>query len=187
MELAKKRYTYADVLAWEDDTRYELYDGEPRALASPSSTHQRISTELLYQLRAYLEGKRCAVYHAPFDVRLFERAGEQARDVKNVVQPDLVVICDPAKIDERGCKGAPDLIIEILSPATQRQDRVVKYQLYQRACVPEYWIVNPQQRTVAVHTLEDGRYCSPIGYSEKAVVPVGVLDNCEIDFAKVFA
>lgn len=181
----EKRCTYADMLEWDDTVRYELYDGEPVALASPSRTHQRISMDLSRQLSTYLLGKSCEVYHAPFDVRLFEQEGDPPENVDDVVQPDIFVVCDKSKIDERGCKGAPDLVIEILSPSTQLLDRTKKYWMYQKAGVKEYWVVNPWQRVVSVHTLEEG-YASPVVYSANAEIPVGVLENCTIDLTTVF-
>lgn len=179
-------YTYADILSGNDDTRWELYDGELVALDSPSDIHQEISAALVAQLYNYFSGEKGRVYHAPFDVRLFERVYDQVWEVRDVVQPDISVVCDESKLDKHGCKGAPDLIIEILSPSTQERDRFIKYELYQKAGVREYWVVDPSQQAVAVHTLEDGRYHSPVVYSAEAAVPVGVLENCTIDLTTVF-
>ena len=182
----EQRYTYADLLEWEDDTRYELYDGVPVALASPTDVHQRISMALSAQLYNYLIGKKCSVYAAPFDVRLFEEQGDSPEDVDPVVQPDLPVVCDPGKVDRHGVHGAPDLVIEILSDSTRRVDRLTKFSLYQRAGVREYWIVDPEAQTVAVHLLQDGQYGSPDFYAGNAAVPVSVLDGCTVDLARVF-
>lgn len=182
----EKRYSYADLLSWDDNTRYELYDGQPVALASPTDVHQRISMALSVQLGSYLMGKKCRVYAAPFDVRLFEEEGDSPEDVDTVVQPDLMVVCDQNKVDRHGVHGAPDLVIEILSPASARYDRLVKFNLYQRAGVREYWLVDPSTRTVSVHTLEDGAYHAATVYSSELSVPVGVLDNCDVDLSAVF-
>ena len=182
----EKRYSYADLLSWDDNTRYELYDGRPAALASPSEIHQSISMALSVQLGSYLTGKKCRVYAAPFDVRLFEEEGDSPEDVDMVVQPDLMVVCDQNKVDRHGVRGAPDLVIEILSPASARYDRLVKFNLYQRAGVREYWIVDPSTRTVSVHALEDGAYHAATVYSSDLSVPVGVLDDCNIDLSAVF-
>ncbi len=188
MPLPKEEsYSYADLLSWGEGTRYELYDGRLTALASPSRLHQEISMELSAQLRAYLRGKRCRVYAAPFDVRLFEKEGEGPGSVDTVVQPDLMVVCDPGKLDQRGVRGAPDLVVEILSDSTRRTDRLTKFNLYQLAGVREYWIVDPAARIVQVHTLEDGRYHSPVAYNGTASVPVGILEDCHIDLTAVFA
>ena len=140
----EKRYTYADLLSWEEDVRYELYDGYPMALASPTDTHQEISGRLFLQLSSCLH-------------------------------------------DPGGDHGAPDLVIEILSKSTRRLDMLNKYNIYQRAGVREYWIVDPEARTVTVHTLEDGLYRSPAAlYRADASVPVGVLEGCEVDLRTVF-
>ena len=183
----EKPYTYADLLEWEDDVRYELYDGQPVAFASPSDVHQRVLTALILQIGTYLAGKRCTLYPAPFDVRLFEEAGDRSEDVYTVVQPDLIVVCDPNKVDRRGVHGAPDFVVEILSDSTRHKDRLTKFKLYEQAGVKEYWIVDPASCVVLVHTLEEGRYHSPDVYTAGAKVPVGVLDDCQVDFSTVFA
>lgn len=180
------RYTYEDLLEWEDGIRYELYDGVPVAMSSPSDVHQEISVALSAQLYNYLRGKKCRVYYAPFDVRLFERTGDRPENVDTVVQPDLMVVCDRNKVDRHGVRGAPDLVIEILSDSTRRLDRLTKLKLYQEAGVREYWIVDPVSRTVAVYTLEEGAYHGAEAYSSDAVVPVGVLEDCQIDLSAVF-
>lgn len=143
----RARYTFADALTREENERIEIINGETVMMATPSSTHQEISGALFVQLYNYLEGKQCWVYAAPFAVRLFEQDGDSPEDVDTMVEPDLSVICDRSKIDKRGCKGTPDLVIEILSPSTRHHDRLVKLGLYQRAGVREYWIVNPEDST----------------------------------------
>lgn len=183
----EKYYTYEDILNWPGDERVELINGEPHLMApAPSPDHQGISVELTAQFRTYLRGKKCRVYHAPYDVRLFEEDGDQPRHVDTVVQPDLVVICDPSKLDGHGCKGAPDLVIEILSPSTMRKDRLLKFNLYQKAGVKEYWIVDPDAKVVQVMTLEEGQYHVPLVYTASDTVPVGVLEDCKIDLKPVF-
>lgn len=122
----KARYTFADCLTWEENERIEIIDGEAVMMAPPSSVHQEIAAELTRQFGNYLEGKRCKVYPAPFGVRLFERDGESPEDVETMVEPDLSIVCDRNKIDKHGCKGAPDLVVEILSPSSLRHDRFVK-------------------------------------------------------------
>lgn len=182
----KIRYTYADLMRWKGDTRYELYGGVPRAMSPPTDFHQAILLELATQLHTYLRGKRCRAYPAPFDVRLFERPGDRPEDVDTVVQPDLMVVCDPNKVDRHGIHGAPDLVIEILSSSTRRLDKLNKFHLYQQAGVKEYWIVDPEAHTVLVHLSEDGRYSSPEVYTGAGGVPVSVLDGCVIDLGLVF-
>lgn len=182
----EQRYTYADLLAWEDDVRYELYSGVPVALASPSDAHQDIAGEIYFQLKSCLRGKPCKAYYAPFDVRLFEEEGECPEDVDFVLQPDLLVVCDKKKVDRHGVHGAPDLVVEVLSPRTARYDKIIKLSLYQQAGVPEYWIVDPVSRSVSVYTLKDGVYRSPSVYGSDSVAPVSVLDDCKIDLGTVF-
>lgn len=184
--LKEDRYTLADALTWDKRERIELIDGAPVMMAPPLRLHQEIITALLAQLYNYLEGKKCKVYPAPFAVRLFERADDRPEDVDTMVGPDLSVVCDPGKLDDIGCKGAPDLIIEVLSPSTQCHDRLTKYNLYERAGVPEYWIVSPEERTVQVSPLVDGRYRVQELYTAEAVAKVNTLSGCFIELSKVF-
>ena len=152
----KDRYTFADCLTWGEDERIEIIDGEAVMMApSPATDHQLISGELFGQIHSYLKGKKCKVISAPFDVRLFEQDGDGPEDVDTVVVPDITVVCDPDKLDKHGCKGAPDMVVEILSPSTQRHDRLTKFNLYQRAGVREYWIVDPANRAVQSFVLEE--------------------------------
>jgi Uma2 family endonuclease len=178
----QQHYTYEDYYSWDDGKRWELIEGVPYAMApAASDTHQRISSNLHGQLFSFLKGGPCKVFHAAYDVRLNADTGDDT-----VVQPDLVVICDQSKRDERGCKGAPDMVVEILSPSTASYDRVTKFNQYQKAGVREYWIVDPDSRTVAAHILENGRYIIS-AYGDEGVAPVHVLEGCEIDLADVFA
>ena len=181
-----RRYTYSDLMQWDDGKRYELYDGVPVALASPSDVHQEVSGELFSQLHDFLKGKPCKVYSAPFDVRLFDTADDRPEDSENVVQPDLMVVCNKDKVDRHGVHGAPDLVIEITSPSTRRNDRFVKFNLYQRAGVREYWIVDPDARVVLVHTLEEGQYHAADAYAAGSTVPVGIFDGFSVDLSEVF-
>ena len=183
----EKSCTLADVLQWPEDSRVELIDGKPVMMAPPSREHQRISGALFAQLFGFLRDKPCQVYAAPFAVRPFEQQDDTPGDVNTMVEPDISVICDPSKLDEIGCKGAPDLVIEILSDSTRRHDRIVKYNLYQRAGVREYWIVDPTLHTVQVYVLEDGRYNAADAYTTSAAVPVEVLPGCVIDLHQVFS
>ena len=190
MGLAKRKaephYTYADAQTWEGPERYELYEGEAVMLAAPSSLHQLVSMELARQIANFLHGKPCRIFPAPFDVRLFATAEDSPEDVDTVVEPDLSVVCDPEKIDRYGCRGAPDLVIEILSPATRHNDRIRKFELYQRAGVREYWIADPDMGVVMVHTLEEGRYHGADAYTRRASVPSQVLEGCVVDLSTVF-
>ena len=183
----ENRYTMAEALTWDEQDRIELIDGYPVMMAPPSRRHQEISGELFGQLRDYLKGKKCEIYHAPFAVRLFERDGERPEDVDTLVEPDISVVCDPSKLDDIGCKGAPDLVMEILSPSTTRHDKFTKFNLYQRAGVREYWIVDPVSKSVQVFVLEDGRYSAKDFGSAEEKVRVNVLEDCEIDLSQVFS
>ena len=187
MPLPQERfYSYADVLTWDESERTELIYGQPVMMSPPSRVHQEVIGELFAQIHAYLRGKRCKVYPAPFGVRLFEKEGDSPYSVDTLVEPDITVVCDPGKLDDAGCKGAPDLIIEVLSPSTQRHDRLTKFSLYQRAGVQEYWLVDPASRSVSVYTLEEGAYHAAVVYASNSSAPVGVLEDCTIDLTTVF-
>ena len=181
----EQRYTYADYCTWDDGERWELIDGVPYAMSpAPRPRHQSLVGEIYGQLRDYLKGKpSCKAFIAPFDVRL-DAAGED----DTVVQPDITVICDRTKIDDKGCNGAPDLVIEVLSssPDSSRRDRLIKFNLYQRAGVREYWIVDPDTNTVAAHLLENGKY-TVAAYGDTGTAPVNVLPGCEINLQDIFA
>lgn len=183
----EKKYSYADLLTWEGNARYELIEGVPMMMSPPLRQHQEIVGELFAQLYAYLKGKRCKVYPSPFAVRLFEQNEDFPEDVDTLVEPDITVVCNSDKLDTYGCKGAPDLAIEVLSPSNRKHDKLIKLNLYQRAGVKEYWIVDPDKKLVLVHTLDGGQYPSPEVYTAKDTVPVGVLEDCSIDLTPVFS
>lgn len=184
----KARYTFADCLRWDENERIEIIDGEAVMMATPSRIHQKISGEIFRQLANFLEGRKCEVYHAPFGVRLFEQAGDKPEDVNTVVEPDISVVCNQDKLDKYGCKGAPDMVIEILSPSSLRHDRLVKLNLYQRAGVREYWIVDPENCAVQVFLLDDIGYLRIYEeYGQKDVAKVHVLEGCFIELEKVFS
>lgn len=182
----EERYTFADILAGDERDRIELIDGVPYMMAPPSTAHQMILSELHKQIAVFLTGKKCRVFPAPFGVRLFSEKGDSPEDEVDVLEPDISVVCDRNKLDEHGCKGAPDFIVEILSPSTQRRDRFDKFSLYQRAGVREYWIVDPARKIVQAMTLEDGSYHVPQVYTAADKAPVTVLEGCVIDLAPVF-
>lgn len=187
MPAEKARYTFADILAWDEGERVEIIDGEAIMMApAPARVHQEISGELFRQFANYLRGKKCKVYAAPFDVRLFEEDGDRPEDVDTVVEPDITIVCDPSKLDERGCKGAPDMVEEILSPTTQRHDRFTKFILYQRAGVREYWIVDPDSKTVQSFVLEDRHYAVREFGTARDKMKVSVLEDCIIDLSELF-
>ena len=182
----KDHYTFADCLTWGEDERIEIINGKAVMMAPPSRTHQEVSGALFAQLYAFLEGKKCRVYSAPFAVRLFEKDGDTPEDVDTMVEPDISVVCDSSKLDDAGCKGAPDLVMEILSPSTMRHDRFTKFNLYQRAGVREYWIVDPSSKSVQVFVLKDGNYKAQDFGTVGDIIKVYVLDGCFIVLSKVF-
>jgi Uma2 family endonuclease len=180
------KWTYADYCAWPEDERWELIDGTAYAMVpAPSRRHQEILSDLLYLLRRRLEGRRCHVYPAPFDVRL-PLAGETDERTATVVQPDIWVFCDEARLDEKGARGAPDLVVEILSPATSSKDSIVKRALYERHGVPEYWIVDPETRALYPFVLQAGRYGEPVPLGEQASLASPTLPGVEIQLQGVF-
>lgn len=183
----KEPYTFADILSWDEGEHVEIISGEAFMMAPPSRRHQEVSGELFRQLANFLEGKRCKVYPAPFGVRLFEQDGDSPENVDTVVEPDISVVCDPGKLDQHGCKGAPDLIIEILSPSTRRHDRLVKLNLYQRAGVREYWIADPDNQSVQVFVLDGDTLKIREDYGREDVAKVNVLNGCFIELSRVFA
>ena len=151
-------HTYADYLTWPENVRYEIIDGIAYLMApAPARVHQEFVGDLYHQVRTALDGAPCRAYIAPFDVRL-PRADEDDARVDTVVQPDLLVVCDPAKLDERGMRGAPNWVVEVLSPATAAHDQTVKLAAYERAGVPEVWLVHPTDRTVTIYRLDGAAY-----------------------------
>ncbi len=185
----KSRFSYADYLTWPDDERWEIIDGIAYAMSpAPGRQHQKISRTLTRILDTFLLGKPCEMFHAPFDVRLAERSGLTDEKIETVVQPDILVVCNQAKLDERGCNGAPDLVIEIASPHTSKNDLTIKYDLYQHHGVKEYWIVHPAEQTVLVFKIgEDQTYGKPERYAVDGKVPVPLLGDLVLDLAEVFA
>ena len=176
----EKHYTYADYLTWPDDARYELIDGEAFLMApAPLIEHQEVAGEVFRQLANQLDGKACRPYIAPVDVRL-PRNNEADAAIDTVVQPDVLVVCDPEKIDRRGVRGAPDWVLEVLSPSTAAHDQIAKRRTYERAGVREYWLVHPGDRTLTVYALDNGQYGRPEIYELKDATPVGVLPGVSI-------
>ncbi|MDR2683200.1 MAG: Uma2 family endonuclease [Dysgonamonadaceae bacterium] len=183
------RYTYADYLSWMDESRREIIDGVAYLFSAPSRFHAEISSDLLSVFKWFVKKrkKKCRVYHAPFDVRL-PRNGETANErITTVVQPDICVVCDPGKLDNAGCIGAPDLIVEVQSPSTAQRDLREKFDLYERSGVREYWVVFPRDKGITVYTLqEDGKYDKGTTYEYTGKVPVGIFEGLEIDLKELF-
>ena len=180
MDLEPEKISYADLLKFDDDKRYELIDGVPYLMASPSVAHQRVLLEIAKQIGDYLEGKKCEVFISPLDVKL--SGAIDNNEEFNVVQPDIMVVCDKDKITEKNIVGAPDLAIEILSPSNIRHDRMRKLKLYQKFGVREYWMVSIEEQNIMVLTLsEEGIYQIAEACYLDEKVKVNVLDNCFVD------
>ena len=185
-EKLDKKYTYKDYSSWSEEERWELIDGVPYMQATPLRIHQEIVTELLRQIANYLFDKPCKVYPSPFSVRL-PKENEKDEEIYTVVEPDIAVICDETKLDDKGCKGAPDLIIEIVSPSSGKRDRLIKFNKYKEAGVKEYWIVDPQDKFVSVFKLEaDNNYGRIELYSEEDDVKVGIFKDLTVNLKEVF-
>lgn len=153
-----KTYSYADYLLWKFKERVELVKGKILAMSpAPSRKHQVVAGNLYFAMRNHFNAHACKLFFAPFDVRI-PRVDQNNEQILTVVQPDLCVICDEAKLDERGCIGAPDLIVEILSPGNSSRELKIKFDLYEESGVREYWVVNPSEETVLVNVLTDGKY-----------------------------
>jgi Uma2 family endonuclease len=179
-----RHHTYSDYKTWRDDERWELIDGVPYSMGpAPTRLHQQIVLELGRQIANFLRERECDVYLAPFDVRLPGDDDEADDAVNTVVQPDISVICDPEKLDEAGCRGAPDWIIEVLSPATAAKDQIHKRALYERHGVQEYWLVHPTDGTVTVYRLLDGQYGKPEISETQGRLSDPTLAGLEIDWS----
>jgi Uma2 family endonuclease len=184
-----KRYTYADYLTWFDDIRRELIDGFIHLMSAPVRIHQAILSEISFLLNLFVRKRKgkCHIYYSPFHVR-FPKNNETADNkIYDVVQPDICVICDLSKLDDRGCIGAPDLIVEILSPSTTKHDCETKFNLYEKFGVREYWIVDPKAKTVSVFLLQsDGKYDAGTKYEHHQKTPVHIFDGLVIDLKEIF-
>jgi Uma2 family endonuclease len=175
-----EHHTYGDYLHWPDDVRYELIDGDAYLMApAPTLDHQDVAGEIYFQLRQALSGKPCRAFIAPVDVRL-PKGDEADERIDTVVQPDVLVVCDESKLDRRGVRGAPDLVVEVLSPSTASHDQLRKRGVYERAGVQEYWLVHPTDRVISVYRLTGSEYGKPEIYEMKGTTPVGVLADVSI-------
>ncbi len=178
-----KQYTFADYVTWRFEERVEILRGwVARMSPAPSAYHQRVSTELGFHIRKYLGRDGCQLFAAPFDVRLPRTKGGES-----VVQPDLCVVCDPSKIDEQACVGAPDFVIEILSPSNTKHELRDKFELYEESGVGEYWIVDPHRRSIERYVLQQKRFIGLAPRTEDdAAIPATVLEGFTIDGGDVF-
>ena len=163
LDLRDGVYSYADYLTWQFDQAVELVEGKIFPMSAPSRRHQGISRELNGIFYNYLKGNSCSFYAAPFDVRLYDKhkSVKANRDVHTVIQPDICVICDLDKLDDKGCFGSPDLVVEILSPGNSSKEMKIKKLLYEENGVREYWIIDPEHETAFQFHLTDANNYSP--------------------------
>ena len=180
-------YSYADYLKWEIDERLEIIKGKIfRMSPTPASCHQRISSNLHIEIGYFLKNKLCSIYAAPFDVR-FPRRSKDDKAIFTVLQPDICIICDLSKIDKRGCIGAPDIVIEILSPGNNKKELKNKFEVYEEAGVSEYWILHPEEKTFLKYTLDaDGKYQPSRLLTLGDVVTSPVLPGFSLSLDEVF-
>ena len=172
---------------WPENERWELIDGEAFNMSpTPNSNHQRLVMAISGEIYNYLKGKPCKVFPAPFDVRLSEMDNPEEQDIETVVQPDIVVICDKDKIDMKGCLGAPDLVVEILSPSTGYKDETSKLALYEKHGVIEYWIVNPDAKYIMIYRLEGNKYIKPEYLKDDDILTSIVLKELKIKLQDIF-
>lgn len=180
MFIVGRLYTYEDYLKWPEDERLEIIEGHAYAQATPSPIHQKISGNLYLEFGNFLKGKQCIIFSAPFTVRLPLEIGEtDEKNNNNIVEPDLTVVCDKSKLDDKGYSGAPTLIIEIVAKSSRKRDNVLKLNKYQQSGVKEYWIVTPETESIMRYFLNgEGHYDIPETF---------VLDEDEEINARVFS
>ena len=175
-------HCYGDYLSWPDDVRYELIDGDAYLMApAPDLAHQEAAGEIYLQARLALKDTPCRAFIAPVDVRL-PKQDEADEAVDTVVQPAVLVVCDSGKLDRRGVRGAPDWVVEVLSPSTASHDQIKKRQLYERHGVREYWLIHPVDRVLTVYRLLDGEYGKQELYDLRGETAVSVLPEIIIQW-----
>ncbi|RAI95318.1 Uma2 family endonuclease [Algoriphagus yeomjeoni] len=180
-------YSYADYLSWEIDEMVELIKGKVfrSAAAAPRRKHQKIVLRLGSELLNFLEKKSCEVFIAPFDVRLPVKSRKN-EDIFTVVQPEVCVVCDRSKLDEAGCVGAPDLIVEVLSPGNNKKELQNKYEVYEESGVSEYWIISPYEETLMINSLTDGKYVATRLFTRGDIVKSKCVSGFELDLEEFF-
>jgi len=182
-----KAYTYKDYLTFDENERIEIIEGEIINMSpAPSRMHQEIISEIHFKLKEYIKSNNgsCKVYPAPFDV-ILKNNDEEIINSKNIVQPDISVICDKNKLTDKGCTGSPDMIVEVISPYNPSNDYVRKLNLYEAFKVKEYWIINPMKKNILVYVLTENGYDAPTSYTFNDKVKVNIYDNLEIDFNSI--
>ena len=183
-----KQYTYADYLKWHFKERVELIKGWIHKMSpAPTRWHQKIEGNIFLSIGNFLNKKECDVYNSPFDVRLVKNKGQADKEIETVVQPDIAVICDKSKLDDKGCIGAPDLIVEVLSLATQKKDYNEKFNLYEENKVKEYWLVHPEQKTVETYVLKEGIYQLNHRFEKaEGIITTPLFNGFQLDCIDVF-
>jgi len=184
-EKSERLFNYSDYKEWElkEGERYELINGEAFAMAAPNLRHQAILVELSSQFHVFFRGKPCKVFPAPCDVRLFY---EEDESDDTVVQPDIIVVCDENKLGPESCRGAPDLVVEILSPSNTAIEMERKLKLYRHAGVPEYWVVDPENNGITVYHFKKDTI-SINTYGNTGSIPVSIFPDFTISLEQVFA
>ena len=184
----QERFSYDDYSNWTDEGRWELIDGVAYDMSpAPSRLHQEMLLKIVRPIADFLDDTPCEVYVAPFDVRLPEDPEASDKETLTVVQPDIVVVCDKSKLDERGCKGPPDFVIEILSPATAAKDMKIKRDLYERHGIREYWLVHPTDKTVMVYRIgADNEYGKAVICTGEDIVESTAIEGLKIGMADLF-
>ncbi|MBC7654536.1 MAG: Uma2 family endonuclease [Oligoflexus sp.] len=182
-----KTYSYADYLQWQFDERLELIKGKIfKMTPAPNRSHQDVSINLTSKLYNFLNNDKCKVYSAPFDVRLPKKSISD-KEVYNVLQPDICVICDLSKLDDKGCIGAPDIVVEILSPGNSKKEMSNKFDVYQESGVKEYWIISPIEKTLTNYILhEDGLFYANRPFIEDDLFTTVILPGFEMKMAEIF-
>ncbi len=182
-------YSYADYLTWKFEQTIEIFKGKIFPMASPSRTHQKVTQRIFKFLDTHFEGKPCELYIAPFDVRLFDRKKSLKTDknIFTVLQPDLFIVCDLTKLEERGCLGAPDLVIEILSPGNSKKEMKTKKELYEESGVKEYWVVDSTHESVARYNVEsEEKFGNPTIFVSDDNLISQIFPDLVLDLKKVF-
>lgn len=183
----KRKYSYAEYMSLDEDFLCEVLDGEIISMSpSPTPKHQDVVDELTAEFKMFLRGKECMAFSSPIDVCLFAEHEMKYEEIKDWVQPDLIVVCDRSKIGEKNIIGAPDLVIEVLSPSTTKNDRLIKYKNYEKAGVREYWIVDPYHMSVEVYELNKNSFDRTGIYLKEDNLNVGILEGFSINLGNIF-
>jgi len=186
-EKENANFNYKIYQTWPEGERWELIEGEAYNMSpAPNSEHQIISGNLFGNIWQFLKDKPCKVFSAPFDIRFSEMDNPREQDIETVVQPDITVVCDESKIDKKGCIGAPDIVVEILSPSTSYKDETNKLALYEKYGVKEYWIVNPDAKYFMIYRLKGDKYEKPEYLKDNDIIGSCVLEGLKIRLQDIF-